>query len=50
MNSEESFDEMMARLRSGDDAAAASVFQRFVSQLFAVAAQQFDADAQPNRR
>jgi RNA polymerase sigma factor (sigma-70 family) len=43
MNSEESFDEMMARLRSGDDAAAASVFQRFVSRLFAVAVRQFDA-------
>ena len=43
MDTEESFDEMMARLRAGDDLAAASVFQRYVSQLIALAARQFDA-------
>ncbi len=42
MYSEESFDEMMARLRAGDDAAAAAVFRRYVSQLIALAARQFD--------
>ena len=43
MYSEESFDETMARLRDGDDAAAATVFERFVSRLIGMAARQFDA-------
>jgi RNA polymerase sigma factor (sigma-70 family) len=37
------FDDLMARVRSGDEAAEAVVFRRFVHRLIALAARQFDA-------
>jgi RNA polymerase sigma factor (sigma-70 family) len=37
------FDELMARVRSGDDAAETLVFRRFVHRLIALAARQFDS-------
>ena len=37
------FDDLMARVRSGDDAAETVVFRRFVHRLIALAARQFDA-------
>jgi RNA polymerase sigma-70 factor (ECF subfamily) len=43
MLEDESFDVMMTRLRSGDDAAATEVFQRYVGRLIALAGKQFDA-------
>ncbi len=39
---EDEFDEVMDRLRSGDDAAATAVFRRFVDRLIALAASRFD--------
>jgi hypothetical protein len=38
-----SFDELMKRLRSGEDAAAATVFHRFTEQLIHLAPSQLDA-------
>ena len=37
------FDDLMARVRSGDDAAETLVFRRFVHRLIALAAKQFDS-------
>ena len=37
------FDDLMARVRSGDDAAETLVFRRFVHRLIALAARQFDS-------
>jgi RNA polymerase sigma factor (sigma-70 family) len=37
------FEELMARVRSGDDAAETFVFRRFVHRLIALAARQFDS-------
>jgi RNA polymerase sigma-70 factor, ECF subfamily len=39
----DSFTDIMARLRSGDQAAAREVFQRFVDKLIRLARRQFDA-------
>jgi RNA polymerase sigma factor (sigma-70 family) len=39
----EPFDATMERLRSGDEAAAAAVFQRYLRRLIALAGKQFDA-------
>jgi RNA polymerase sigma factor (sigma-70 family) len=39
----EPFDATMERLRSGDEAAATAVFQRYLRRLIALAAKQFDA-------
>ena len=39
---DDDFDGLMARLRSGDDAAATAVFQRFVNRLIALAASRFE--------
>jgi RNA polymerase sigma factor (sigma-70 family) len=43
MYRDDEFDDFMARLRSGDDAAAALVFHRYVRRLIALASRQFDA-------
>jgi RNA polymerase sigma-70 factor (ECF subfamily) len=43
MAASDSFDEVMARLRAGDEAAAREVFERFVRQLVELARHQFDA-------
>jgi RNA polymerase sigma-70 factor (ECF subfamily) len=43
MSRDEHFDDLMARIRAGDDAAETVVFRRFVHQLVALASQQFDA-------
>jgi RNA polymerase sigma factor (sigma-70 family) len=43
MPSDLSFDDLMARLRSGDDEAASKVFERFASELIALAYQKLDA-------
>jgi RNA polymerase sigma-70 factor, ECF subfamily len=43
MFADESFNDVMARLRAGDDAAETMVFRRFVHRLIALAAKQFDA-------
>ena len=43
MAASDSFDEVMARLRAGDEAAAREVFERFVRQLVELACNQFDA-------
>jgi RNA polymerase sigma factor (sigma-70 family) len=40
---EDGFDDLMARLRSGDDAAETLVFRRYVRRLIVLAARQFDA-------
>ena len=37
------FEDLMARVRSGDDAAETVVFRRFVHRLIALAARQFDS-------
>ena len=41
----EPFDATMERLRSGDEAAATAVFQRYLRRLIALAGKQFDARA-----
>jgi DNA-directed RNA polymerase specialized sigma24 family protein len=43
MSSSDSFDDLMGRLRGGDDDAAAEVHRRFVGRLIALASTQFDA-------
>src|SRR5579859_8077312 len=43
MSASESFADVMARLRDGDDRAATEVFQRYVNKLVALAHRQFDA-------
>jgi RNA polymerase sigma-70 factor (ECF subfamily) len=43
MNENSSFNELMNRLRTGDDAAAAEVFRRFADQLIHLARSQLDA-------
>jgi RNA polymerase sigma-70 factor, ECF subfamily len=43
MAADESFMDLMARLRAGDEAAARAVFERFVRQLVGLAQRQFDA-------
>jgi RNA polymerase sigma-70 factor (ECF subfamily) len=40
---DDDFDEVMARLRAGDDAAETLVFRRYAGRLVALAARQFDA-------
>jgi DNA-directed RNA polymerase specialized sigma24 family protein len=42
MSRDDYFDDLMARVRAGDDAAETAVFRRFVHQLIALAAKQFD--------
>lgn len=42
MGPDEAFDDLMARLRAGDEDASAVVFRRFVGKLVALAARQFD--------
>jgi RNA polymerase sigma factor (sigma-70 family) len=42
MSRDDQFDDLMARIRAGDDAAETVVFRRFVRQLIALAARQFD--------
>jgi RNA polymerase sigma factor (sigma-70 family) len=42
MVTDESFDELMARLRAGDDTTETMVFRRYVRQLIALAAKRFD--------
>jgi len=44
MAASESFAEVMARLRTGDQAAAAEVFRRFVDRLVRLAKRRFNAD------
>jgi RNA polymerase sigma-70 factor (ECF subfamily) len=43
MAASDSFTEVMARLKAGDEAAAREVFQRFVGKLIRLARSQFDA-------
>jgi RNA polymerase sigma-70 factor (ECF subfamily) len=43
MDEHASFADVMARLRSGEDAAAAEVFERFSGRLLALARRQFDS-------
>jgi RNA polymerase sigma-70 factor (ECF subfamily) len=43
MAASDSFHDVMARLRAGDEAAAREVFQRFVQKLVRLARRQFDA-------
>jgi RNA polymerase sigma-70 factor (ECF subfamily) len=43
MSASESFADVMARLRDGDDAAATEVFHRYVNKLVTLARRQFDA-------
>ena len=43
MAASDSFTDLMARLRAGDEAAAREVFQRFVGKLIRLARRQFDA-------
>jgi RNA polymerase sigma-70 factor (ECF subfamily) len=43
MADSDSFNDLMARLRAGDEAAARDVFQRFVGKLVRLAHRQFDA-------
>jgi len=43
MAARDSFTEVMARLRAGDQAAASEVFERFVDRLVRLARRQFDA-------
>jgi RNA polymerase sigma factor (sigma-70 family) len=43
MRDDGGFEELMARLRAGDDAAATLVFRRYVRRLIALAARQFAA-------
>jgi RNA polymerase sigma-70 factor (ECF subfamily) len=45
--SERSFDQLMARLRSGDEAAAAVVFDRFAQRLLALARRRLDRLLRP---
>ncbi len=40
---DDGFDDLMVRLRSGDDAAETLVFRRYVRRLIALASRQFDA-------
>ena len=40
---EHEFDDLMARIRAGDDMAQTAVFNRYVDRLIALAARQFDA-------
>ena len=48
-----SFDELMRRVRAGDDAAETALFRQYVRRLIALASRQFDsglrerADVQP---
>ena len=44
MSHEDSFDELMARLKAGDEAAETLVFRRYVRRLIALAGRQFEAD------
>src|SRR4051794_6813774 len=43
MAASDSFTDVMARLRAGDEAAAREVFQRFVGKLIRLARRRFDA-------
>jgi RNA polymerase sigma factor (sigma-70 family) len=43
MFADESFNDMMTRVRAGDDTAETMVFRRFVRRLIVLAAKQFDA-------
>ena len=43
MGSDTGFDELMRRVRAGDDAAETEVFRRYLHRLVALAARQFDA-------
>jgi RNA polymerase sigma-70 factor (ECF subfamily) len=43
MAASDSFDDVMARLRAGNEAAAREIFERFVHKLVKLASQQFDA-------
>jgi RNA polymerase sigma-70 factor (ECF subfamily) len=43
MAASDSFNDVMARLRAGDEAAARDIFQRFVQKLVHLARRQFDA-------
>jgi RNA polymerase sigma-70 factor (ECF subfamily) len=43
MGADDSFDDVMARLRAGHEAAARQVFERFVRRLIRLARRQFDA-------
>src|SRR5438270_11395293 len=43
MDASDSFADVMARLRNGDDQAATEVFQRYMNRLLVLARQQFDA-------
>src|SRR5207249_524909 len=47
MDPHDSFARLMARLRAGDDGAAAAVFQRFARQLIARARAHLDARLRP---
>jgi RNA polymerase sigma factor (sigma-70 family) len=42
MSRDDQFEDLMARIRAGDDAAETVVFRRYVGRLIALAAQQFD--------
>jgi RNA polymerase sigma factor (sigma-70 family) len=43
MDRDERFEELMARLRAGDDAAATAVFRQYVHRLIELAGRQFEA-------
>ena len=43
MADSDSFDDVMARLRAGDQAAAREIFERFVDKLIRLAHSRFDA-------
>jgi RNA polymerase sigma factor (sigma-70 family) len=43
MGSDATFDEVMSRLRAGDDSAETALFQQYVRRLIALAGRQFDA-------
>jgi RNA polymerase sigma-70 factor, ECF subfamily len=43
MTADRSFDELMARVRAGDDAAESAVFRRYARRLVGLAARQFDS-------
>jgi len=47
MEAKDSFGQLMARLRAGDDDAAAAVFQRFAGQLIGLARAQLDSRLRP---
>jgi RNA polymerase sigma-70 factor (ECF subfamily) len=42
MSSDDSFDDVMARLRAGDESAAAEIFRRFADRLIGLAQQKLD--------